>query len=234
MRTRSRSESRIGAMCAVAGSMLLFIGTYLHPMQADSNEAVAAFSEYAADHLWVASHLTQLVGIALMVAALLLLTQQLEAASNTGWARLAAAGAIASLTVAIVLQAVDGIALKHMVDTWASAPLAQKDIIFHAAFAVRQVEIGLASMLSLILGLTVTLYGAALLGAHTYPKWLGGLAILGGLPTIGAGIVMAYSGFSGLAMALSMPTSFLLLVWMCTLGVFMWRRGGAPPSQNYT
>ena len=210
---------------------MLFVGTYLHPLGADPNAAVAAFTEYAADRLWVASHLTQLAGVALMVAALLFLAQQLEAGSGTGWARIAAGGAIASLAVATVLQAVDGIALKVMVEAWAAAPAAQKEGAFHAAFAVRQVEIGLASMLSLVLGLTVTVYGGALLVDHTYPKWVGGLAIMGGVPIMVAGVVMAYTGFSGLAMAISMPASSLLLGWMLILGGCMWRRGGVLPEE---
>ncbi len=228
----SRSESKLAATCAIAGSVLLFIGTYLHPLKADPNEAVAALAEYAADRLWVASHLTQLAGVVLMVVALLFLAQQLEAASGTGWARIAAGGAIASLAVTTALQAVDGIALKVMVDAWAVAPAAQKEVAFHAAFAVRQVEIGLASMLSLLFGLTVTVYGVALLVDHTYPKWMGGLAIVGGVPIAVAGVVMAYTGFSRLAMAINMPASFILLVWMPTLGVLMWRRGGVPPDET--
>jgi hypothetical protein len=220
-----RSESRTGATCAVVGTVLLFVGTYLHPMTADPNEVVAAFTEYAADRLWVASHLTQLAGVALMVAALLFLARQLEAASGTGWPRLAAAGAIASLAAATALQAVDGIALKAMVDTWASAPTTQKEAAFYATFAVRQVEIGLASTGSVLFGLTVTTYGVALLRDRTYPKWVAGLAIVGGVPTTIAGVVMAYTGFSELTMAISMPAGSLLLVWMLTVGVFMWLRG---------
>ncbi len=227
-----RSASRMGATCAIVGSVLLFIGTYLHPLEADPNEAVAAFTEYAADRLWVASHLTQLAGVALIVAALLCLAQQLESGSGTGWTRLAAGGAITSLAVTTALQAVDGIALKAMVDAWAAAPAAQKAAAFHAAFAVRQVEIGLASVLSLLLGLTVTVYGVALLVDHTYPKWLGGLAIGGGVPTTVAGVVTAHTGFSGLAMAINMSAGSLLLVWMFTLGVFMWCRGGVPPGET--
>src|SRR5713101_10135725 len=116
MRTLSRRESRTGAACAIAGSVLLFIGTYLHPLEADPNDAVAAFTEYAADRLWVASHLTQLAGVTLMVAALLFLAQKLESGSGTVWSRIAGGGSIASLAVAAALQAVDGIALKAMVD----------------------------------------------------------------------------------------------------------------------
>ena len=218
------SESRIGAICAIAGSVLLFAGTYLHPQEADPNAAVLAFAEYASDRLWIASHLTQLAGVALIVTALLFLGQQLEAGSGSGWSRAAAGGAIASLAVAAALQAVDGIALKVMVDAWTAATAPQKEITFQAAFAVRQVEIGLASMLSLLFGLTAVGYGAALIIDGSYPGWVGWLAILAGVPTTVAGVVMAYTGFSALAMAINMPASFLFLGWMLTLGVFMWRK----------
>lgn len=220
----SRSASRIAATCAVAGSLLLFVGTYLHPMDADPNDAVAAFTEYAADPLWVASHLTQLAGVALMTAALLLLTRQLEAGSGAMWARIAAGAAIASLAVAAVLQAVDGVALKVMVNAWAAAPAAQKEGIFHAAFAVRQIETGVASMLSLSLGLTAALCGVALLVDRSYPAWVGALALVGGVPTMVAGVMIAYTGFSGLAMAINMPANAVLLLWMLVLGTYMYRR----------
>jgi len=41
-----------------------------------------------------------------------------------------------------------------------------------------------------------------------------------------AGVVIAYAGFSGLAMAINISASSLLLVWMLILGGYMWRRGG--------
>jgi hypothetical protein len=221
-------SGRTGGTCAIAGCVLLGVGTYLHPLEADPNQAAAAFAEYARDGWWVGSHLAQLAGVSLITAALLRLAQSLEAGRAAGWARLGAGGAIAGLSVAAALQAVDGIALKAMVDAWATAPEAAKDAVFHAAFAVRQVEIGLASVLSLVLGLTVTAYGVALLVDGTYPRWLGGLAIGGGAPTTAAGIVMAHTGFSRLAMAVSMGASSLVLVWVFALGVCMWggRRAG--------
>ena len=224
----SRAERRTGAACAVVGSIVLFIGTSLHPMQADPNQPVAAFAEYAADRFWVASHLIQLAGVALIVAALLLIARQLEMRDRTGWARIASGGAVASLAIAAALQAVDGIALKRMVDAWAVAPPAQKDMVFHAAFAVRQVEVGLASMLSPLLGLTATIYGAALLADRTYPRWVNGLALLGGVTTAAAGLVIAYTGFSELSMAVSMPGSSVLLLWMVVLGLCMWRDPATP------
>ncbi len=224
------NERKIGAICAIGGAALLCIGTFLHPMGADPNDPVAAFAEYAADRFWIASHLVQLAGVAAMVTALLFLTVQLEANGPSGVSRIATAGAVVSLALAAALQAVDGIALKSMVDAWAAAPESEKQGLFQAAFAVRQIEIGLASMLSLSLGLTMTLYGMAVL-RDEYPKWFACLAIAGGVPTMAAGVVMAYTGFSGLAMTINMPANLLLVLWMLALGGFMWRRVGQPHSE---
>lgn len=215
-------ESRIGGICAIGGSLLLFVGTFLHPAEADPNDPVSAFTEYAADQLWGVSHLTQFTGIVLIVVALLLLMHQMEQAR--GWTQIAKGGSIASLAVAAALQAVDGVALKVMVDSWAAAPAIQKEDLFYATFAVRQVEIGLASFSALVFGLTVTVCGIALLVDRTYPAWLGGLAIGGSLPFALSGIVMAFGGFSQLAMILMMSASSLLLLWLLILGTVMWRR----------
>lgn len=117
-----------------------------------------------------------------------------------------------------------------MVDRWAAASAADKGMLFLAAFAVRQIEIGLASMLSLLTGMTTTIYGVVLLSDRTFPKWLGGLAILGGLPIAVAGIIMAYSGFSDSAMTLNLAASSLLLIWMLLVGVWMWRLASATSS----
>lgn len=137
----------MGGISAIGGSLLLFVGTILHPSEADPNNSMAAFTEYTANQLWVVSHLTQFTGIALIVVALLLLMHQMEQAR--GLAQMAKGGAIASLAMAASLQAVDGVALKVIVDSWAAAPAIQKEDLFYAAFAVRQVEIGLASFSSL-------------------------------------------------------------------------------------
>ena len=50
------------------------------------------------------------------------------------------------------------------------------------------------------------------------------MAIAGGAPTATAGVLIAYTGFSGLAMAVDMPAGSLLLCWMVALGIHVWRR----------
>jgi len=72
-----RGESRIGAISAISGAFFLATGTYLHPSQANPNDATQAFAEYAADILWTWTHLTQFLGVVLMVGALVLLSRRM-------------------------------------------------------------------------------------------------------------------------------------------------------------
>lgn len=215
---------RGAAVSAIAGAVLLITGTVLHPSNADPDDPRAAFAEYAADRLWVASHLLQLFGLLLIVFALIFLARLIGGGSGANLARLGSAMARASLAVAAVLQAVDGIALKKVVDAWAAAGDAEKEILFQSAFAVRQVEVGLAAILSLFFGIAAVLYGAAVTLDRQLPAWLGWTAFLGGIPTFGAGVAFAYTGFSGPAMTASMSGSVLLIIWVIMLGVWMWRR----------
>jgi hypothetical protein len=220
----SNLANRIITVAAIGGALLLFFGSYLHPMSADPNVPAAAFAEYATDRHWIASHLMELAGVMSMLGALVLLGRRLAPGPAQTVVALATAGAIASMAVAAALQAVDGIALKTMANAWAAAPELEKAAMFSAAFAVRQIEIGLACMTCLFVGITVSLFGIALLIDRRFPKWLGILAIAGGVPTAIAGMVIAYTGFSGLAMAINMPSSSLLLLWMIGLGIHVWRR----------
>lgn len=211
------------SIAAFGGIILLVVGTYLHPMHADPNVPVAAFAEYANDPHWIASHLTQLFGVWLMSAVLVMLSGRMAGGPADMASRVGMAGAIASVAMAGALQAVDGIALKAMVDIWAAAPEEQRAALFPAVLAVRQIEVGLASIASLLFGLTVSVYGIALLSERSFPKWLGWLGLAGGILIAIAGVIIAYTGFSPLAMLVNMPASALLLFWIAVLGIFMWR-----------
>ena len=138
------------------------------------------------------------------------------------WSALGLAGAITSLAAASALQAVDGIALKAMVDNWAAAPETEKAALYQAALAVRQIEIGLASISSILTGLSFIAFGAGFVREPRLANWMGGVAILGGILTFISGIVIAYTGFSPLSMLINMPSSILLVVWLSAIGIKAW------------
>src|SRR3954451_3492227 len=220
----TRSTFRLGPPLAVTGVGLLIVGTALHPMQADPAVAAAAFAEYAADQHWVVSHLIQLAGVWAMIASLLLLARNLEAGPAAPLAGLGRAVGIAGIAAAAALQAVDGVALKMMVDRWAVATEPKKSALFAAAYGVRQIEIGLAGMSCLLLGLTAAIFGLALVIDGRLPKWAGLLGVAGGISTAVSGVVISTTGFSELAMTINMPAVAVLMVWLIALGILGWKR----------
>ena len=225
-----RSLARLGGAAALVGTVLLFGATLLHPLGADPNDAPAAFAEYATDRLWVWTHLAQFLGFALLMAGLAAFGSTFASGAAAAWARIGVIGATATVAVAAALQAVDGVALKAMVDRWAAAAPDARAVAFETAFAVRQIEIGLASLLSLSAGLTLVVFGIAILASAAHPPWLGSLALLGGVGTVAGGALQAATGFSPAAMTVSSFASVALLVWAIVVGVLMWRttpRGAA-------
>jgi hypothetical protein len=229
----SGSLARVGAVAAGLGVVVLLVSTLLHPLGADPNDPPVAFAEYAADALWVWSHLGQFLGFAVLAVALVALTATLEPGRAAAWGRLGLAGTAAILATAAALQAVDGVALKVLVDRWAAATGDARALAYEAAFAVRQIEIGLASLLSLVSGLTVAILGMGLLMSTRHPRWLGALGLAGGLSTAAAGAVQAATGFSGVAMTLSMVSSAVLLDWVLLAGVVLWRLAGRLPGADH-
>ncbi len=152
-------------------------------------------------------------------------------AERGGWlARLGLAVAVAALATSAVLQAVDGIALKPMVEAWATATVDQKDAAFRAAAAVRQIETGAAAYSAMLSGIAVALIAAGLTVSAAYPRWLGGLGVFAGLATFAGGLAMTFGGFSATAMAIGMPANLALAGFLVVTSGLMWRRGAPQPN----
>ncbi|MBD0395056.1 MAG: hypothetical protein ICV52_14690, partial [Microcoleus sp. C1-bin4] len=132
------SLARVGSVAAFLGAPLLFVSTLLHPMQKDPNDPLAAFAEYAANSIWVWSHLGQFAGIVGIAISWVALAATFEPGRPAAWGRTALVGTATVIAVAAALQAVDGVALKVTVDRWAAATGSARELAFEAAFAVRQ------------------------------------------------------------------------------------------------
>lgn len=215
--------SRIGGVAAILGVIVLVVATMMHPMDAHPGNAAAAFAEYFLNRYWVATHLGQLLGVLLIATGLVSLSWTLRAGRAGAWALFAGAMTVATLSLAAALQAVDGIALKFMVDRWSAAAPEARAVAFEAAFGVRQIEIGLASLMGAFFGITVILYGVAIWLSAIAPRWLAVFAVPGGAFTLTSSIVQAQTGFSDIAMTLGMPSTLFLLLWCICVGTYLLR-----------
>jgi hypothetical protein len=117
---------RIGSIAFILGAIIVVVSTLFHPSSEDPANRLLVFADYANDDSWVAVHIGQFVGVIMVFAGgfvalyRLLVQSESSVASILAWIGLALA--IMTASAFAVLQAVDGIALKSAVDSWAAAP----------------------------------------------------------------------------------------------------------------
>ncbi|GIK37558.1 MAG: hypothetical protein BroJett011_13910 [Chloroflexota bacterium] len=223
--------TRIGAVLLPLGVILFVVATAIfHPHREDPMDNPAVFMEYAQNNSWVAIHFAQWVAALLLIGGLVSLYYSLTTKPGvaTDVSRFGLAAAVVTATAFTMLQAVDGVALKWAVDTWADAPAEQQVATFAAAQAVRWTEYALQSYSNILLGLTLMLYALAMALGASYPGWLGWLAAGSGVAWIVHGVMVPYVGFFD-----SIPrlvAIVLLAVWAFIIAVLMWRNS----SRGYT
>lgn len=222
---------RVGAILIVGGLLLFFALGLQHPSTAPPWNSPAAFREYAASHLWITIHLAEYVGFLLILGGLVILQRALlqDGGTAAGWASLGYAATVASMAVITLLQAVDGVALKKMVDVWVAAPPAEREAAFRAAEAVRWIEIGINALFRIMFGLAGLATALGLAVSLLRPRWFGWIGVALAVLTAAGGFVTAFRGFS--PQASQFGAFFLLfLVWVAVLAVRMWRWGYRAPA----
>ncbi|MEU5093388.1 DUF4386 family protein [Streptomyces sp. NPDC020996] len=204
---------------------LLYIAVTQFHTGGDANDHHAVFAAYADSGVWTLVHVGQFAGMAILLAGLLALFSALDGHSGTArWAgRLGAASAAATLALYGVLQAVDGVALKHAVNAWASAPASEKPARFASAEAIRWLEWGVRSYQDFALGLALLLFAVAAVRTAWIPRPMVHLMGLSGLSYLVQGWVVGSAGFSPTE-SIAIVLAFVLDVsWMIWLVVVAWR-----------
>jgi hypothetical protein len=218
-----RALLRLSAALLVLGEVLFGVAQVPHPGGGPTIEST--FAGYAASGDWFAIHLGQFVGMAVLLAGLLVLYFALDVPEGPPrWAGFFGAVA-AGLTLALagVLYAVDGVALKQAVDAWASAPPAEQATRLAAAEAIRWLELGTDSYQLFAWGLAQVLFATAMVWTASVPRPVGYLMGVSGLAWLVRGWLTGTLGFTA---ANTVPTNvgfFALLaasVWLLVVG---WR-----------
>lgn len=215
----------LSAAAAVIGPPVYVVVTLLHP-PGIANDHPATFRQYAMAQTWIAIHLAQLVALVVGLVGLAGLAASMLRLQEQGrlLALLAVGLAAASIPTALVLQSVDGIALKRAVDAWVAEGGTVESASFAAARAIRWVEEGLNAVLGLTMGATAILAGAAMVRGAVYPRWLGWIGTAIGIGVLIGAIIVAETGFSPTAQAWVLARNPALWVWTAAAGVLMWRR----------
>jgi hypothetical protein len=222
-----RSLLRLSTTLVVIGEVLFALVTLFHPGREDPNNHPAVFAEYASSGSWIAVHFGQFVLMAVLLAGLLVLSFALNVRSGVlGWVgRFAAVSVVVALALYGVLQAVDGVALKHAVDAWASAPEAEKATRFASAETMRWLEWGTSSYQTFMFALALILLATVIVWTARVPRPIGYLMGLAAIPYLVQSWVLGTEGFaiSWLAGGLSVVGLPLMLAWSIWLLIVAWR-----------
>ncbi|MDQ0755128.1 DUF4386 family protein [Arthrobacter sp. B3I4] len=226
----SLAPLRLAGTLALTGFVVSLAAGLFHAESADANDHPAAFAAYARSSVWTAVHLGQFAGMALLIAALLVLLVALRTPEGQpAWtARFAAVAAAAALALYAALQAVDGVALKHAVDAWAAATEPAKDSRFAVAEGIRWLEWGLRSYQSFLLGTALLLTGAVVVRAGRISRAPGYLMALAGVAYLVQGWIIGAEGFSAANTIPTLAGIVLTLGWSLWLVVGAWRGKTVP------
>ena len=113
---------------------------------------------------------------------------------------MAVVGTVTAVLVAAVFavqMAVDGVALKGTVDTWAHASsAADTSTAFLVADGVRWIEKALSSFFHLLNGTTLLVLGLSVAFGGMAQRWLGWVGVVAGILFLAGGIIAPRTGFS--------------------------------------
>jgi hypothetical protein len=222
---------RLAAVAAPLGIVVQFVATAFHGGH-DPGDLPAVLPDYADNAGWLAVHLAQFAGVALATTAFVALARVLaeDRRQSAALARLGFVAAVVALAVYAANQAVDGVAIKFVADTYVNAAPAERDDALLVAEAIRHVELGLTSLFELNLGTALVLFGLAMTWSATHPTWLGLVAVADGLGWVVVAVMLASRGFEVSTSAPAVFVVYALGLWIIALAVLLWRK--ASPSRT--
>ncbi len=227
---QERTLLRIGAVSLIVGFVLIIVHVALLAVDAplsDPGDTEAFLQSIVDSSIWAGIHVLVLVPLLLGVGGLLALYRSITgepgaALAQLGFAAALMGAAISSVSVAIL----GGGAMKELADAWGAA--ADKEVPFAVAEATVLISFDIGSWGNLVFyGVAPILYGLAIALTGIYPKWLGWVAVVGGVGGVLIQIVQFSQGVSQATSGVYVASFLVVNLWLVVIGVLMWRRAGA-------
>ena len=227
---QERTLLRIGGVSLMVGFVLTIVHVVLLVVDAplsDAGDTEAFLQSIVDSSIWAGNHVLVLVPLLLGVGGLLALYRSITgepgaALAQLGFAAALMGGAITSVSVAIL----GGGAMKELADAWAAA--ADNEVPLAVAEAALLVSFDIGSWGNLVFyGVAPILYGLAIALTGLYPKWLGWVAVIGGVGGVLIQIVQFSQGVSQVTASVYVAFFLVVTLWLLVMGVLMWRKAGA-------
>lgn len=219
-----RRVLQIGGASAVVGAILGGVGNLVHPVT-PMDDRVGVARVIADSDNWVAVHLVIVLGIVLMLGGLVALYHSIRGGPARALARFGLFAAVSGATIGLILVILDGVAAPQLADEWAAAPPGEQAVALGLVHLNETINFALASLFNLVFaGVTFILFGLAVAAGEAYPRWLGWVALLAGLASVGAGLVQAFTGEpTGASRILTIIGPTVITLWLLVIGILLLR-----------
>jgi hypothetical protein len=225
-----RSVAKVGAGAAMVGAVVGVVFNLLHPRPEHIDSTISELEMVRDSGIWVFDHYMLGLSLALGLLGAIAISRSYAEESARSWGRYALVAQIIGTAIGFVTISIDGAIMGEVVDEWAAAGGGTNTPEFVTAAAVSNVALGLfTALIGSLFGLAATLFGLAGLNSNTYPRWLGALALVGGVLGFTAGSVQYLGGISTLsATVLFLPASLAFTIWLFVSGWYLWSRTSGP------
>lgn len=220
----------IETCCLLVGSVaVLGFGAAHGALPEDDGQAVLRF---VADHPHYAGvHLGSIIGVALWAVGLTALPAALDGSTARGLARVAAITALIGAPVFVTQFAVDGYGHHALASMWQdAAPPEQASLARTVELIDTALEGPGFAWIALLWGLPLILTGLAAVLARNVAAWWGWPAMLAGCAILAAAVTRFLQATLVSDQVIFAVSTFAAALWGIVLGIIMWHRFRAAPT----
>lgn len=201
------------------------MGNILHPVTPrDDPPGVARV--IAGSDAWTLIHVVIIIGTICMLGGLIAVRHSISGGVAEALARLGTYAGTIGVTVGIVTVVLDGVGAKQLADQWAATSGPARAVALSLVSTNETLNFALAGLFNLsFAGVPFILLGLATALSGAFPRWLGWVAAVAGVGSVGAGLVQAFTGkptTASLVLTIIGPT--VISAWVIVMGFVVGRR----------
>lgn len=218
-----RDFYRVSAVAAVSGGVLAVFGNLLHPRYDLDNPEL--YRQVAVSDRFLVADLLILLALFLFVAGLAAVARSLGHGPGSTAAWYARIAVLVGGTMAIAQTALELAAFKPAAENFASIDDQNQVGAFWATNAIDRINLGLFDVWTLVLlGLAPVLLGVAGWMSQARPRWLSGMALVGGCLAVVIATANLLQSDQGVLESAFLAASLLITAWIICEGVVLWQR----------
>lgn len=221
---------RIGAVSLIVGIVVFVLSVFaglLQLAEGEPGDFRPLLQSIADSPLWGGIHVVGLAALLLFIGGLLALSRSITKEPGSALAQLGFTSALLGGVFLSIQSIMEGShTMKALTEAWAAAT--DKEVLFTVAKTLFNLGTDFGSWgVVIIFGVVPIIFGLAIVLTDIYPKWLGWMALVGGVGAASMGIALFLQGLFHAGIFSFFVFAVVVTLWLIVMGVLMWRRAGA-------